>query len=137
MLGDLKTEVGHEAANGSGESLAFVRVKVTAIEAALQDKQVEEITILPVTERTSLADFFIVATVRNPSHAKVAADVGEELMETEFQLRPRRIEGLDKKRWILLDYGSIIVHLMRREEREFYKLDHLWDIANSESQVEK
>ena len=54
------------------------------------------------------------------------ADAVEKAFKDEFQLLVNRIEGFQEGRWILLDYGQIIVHIFQEDERNFYNLERLW-----------
>ena len=99
--------------------------KIDIICHAISEKKGVNIRILKVTEHTSVADFFILSTVRNAKQAQAAADEVEEKMEEKGE-RTLRHEGYREGDWILLDYGDIIVHIFTDEERRHYELDELW-----------
>ena len=102
--------------------------KLNIICKAIVDKKGVQIRILHVSELTSIADYFILSTVRNQKQAQAAAEEVEEKME-EAGERPLRHEGLREGDWVLLDFGNIIVHIFTDEERRRYELDHLWGEA--------
>lgn len=102
--------------------------KLNIICNAIADKKGVQIRILHVSELTSIADYFILSTVRNQKQAQAAAEEVEEKME-EAGERPLRHEGLREGDWVLLDFGNIIVHIFTDEERRRYELDHLWGEA--------
>jgi|JFBN01.2.fsa_nt_gb iojap-like protein len=102
--------------------------KLNIICKAIADKKGVQIRILHVSELTSIADYFILSTVRNQKQAQAAAEEVEEKME-EAGERPLRHEGLREGDWVLLDFGNIIVHIFTDEERRRYELDHLWGEA--------
>ena len=92
---------------------------------ALDEKKGKEIAAIEVTEQTTLADYFVIATGNSTTHVGALAD------EAEFQLgregvQVLRTEGHDGKRWVLLDYGSVIVHVFTQEAHDYYDLEHLW-----------
>ena len=102
--------------------------KLNIICKAIADKKGVQIRILHVSELTSIADYFVLSTVRNQKQAQAAAEEVEEKME-EAGERPLRHEGLREGDWVLLDFGNIIVHIFTDEERRRYELDHLWGEA--------
>lgn len=92
---------------------------------ALDSKKAREIKLLKVLDLTVLADYFLIATGTSSTHVKALAD------EVDYQLsqkgvKPSQIEGAKSRDWILLDYGSVVVHVFCPEAREFYSLERLW-----------
>ena len=91
----------------------------------LTDRQAEEITLLDISEVASFADYFIIATATNARQMRaVVATLTKELRGDG--VRPRHQEGESDSGWVLLDYGSIIVHLFSPELRDRYNLEELW-----------
>lgn len=91
----------------------------------LYDRKSLDIVALKVSHLTVLCDYMVIASGRTDNQVSSLADAVDELMAKEgFELR--RSEGRREGRWVVLDYGHIIVHLFRREERAFYGLDRLW-----------
>ena len=98
----------------------------------MEEKQAADILLLDVHEQTSLADFFVIATVDNERQAvAIEGDLLQNL-KLEVNLRPLHMEGVDKRGsgWIVLDYGDVIVHLFTPEMRSHYDLEGLWQRAN-------
>lgn len=93
----------------------------------LDNKRAEDIQILEVTEKTSLADFFVIATGTSTTHVNALAEEVEYQLKEEEKRTPLSVEGLHNGHWILLDYGDIVVHIFHKEDREYYKLDKLWE----------
>jgi len=94
------------------------------IEASL-DKKAFDIKVLDIKELTTVADYFIIVSGNSTIQTNAIADEIEEKMEEEgYNLLGK--EGHESARWILLDFGDIIVHVFHREDREFYNLDKLW-----------
>lgn len=92
---------------------------------ALFETKGEDLVILDLQALTVITDYFVVATGRNPNHLKALADTIQEKL-TAQGLTPSRKEGDEKTRWILLDYGFMVIHLMGLAERELYRLEELW-----------
>lgn len=88
------------------------------------DMKAEQIEFLDVREKTSMADFFIVCGGTSDRHADSIAEKIVALMRDE-RVRPSRTEG-ERSGWILIDYGDVIVHVMRDEQRQFYDIESLW-----------
>ena len=94
----------------------------------VEDKQATDIVLLDIHELTTLATYFIIATVDNVRQAKAIEDALLEKLKLQQNLRPLHAEGLDGQGggWALLDYGDVIVHLFTEEMRDYYKLEELW-----------
>ena len=101
------------------------REKAKIFAVALDGKMAQDIKILEVTELTILADYFIIATAASTTHLKTLADFCEMELKNLGEL-PGHIEGHSSGSWILLDYGSVVVHLFLQEARSFYSLERLW-----------
>lgn len=106
-----------------------------AIEIAkvLDQKKGSNIVALNVSELTVICDYMVIATGRNTNLVKAMADDVDDRM-AELGLELRRIEGQNEARWIVMDYGRILVHIFSQEERRFYNLERLWD--NGTNQLE-
>ena len=97
----------------------------TAIEALL-DRKAAEIVLLRVTKQTILADYYIICTGTSNTQLRAIADAVDESMSKQYGLEPKSIEGYRSASWILLDYGSVIVHAFKSDTRQFYDLERLW-----------
>ncbi len=105
----------------SKSALATVEV---AAHAAL-NKLATDLVALDVSEQMPLADIFLICSARNERMAMSIADEIEESLG-EKGVRKLRQEGRSDGRWILLDFGDIIVHIFHEEERLYYQLERLW-----------
>jgi ribosome-associated protein len=101
--------------------------KQTAILAAraIDQKKGTNVTVLKLEDLTILTDFFVVATGGSRVQTQAMADAVEEALEANG-LHAGRREGYGEGRWILLDYGVVIVHIFQEDERGFYNLERLW-----------
>ena len=89
------------------------------------DKLGENLVALDVTEPFALAEVFLVVSATNERQTQAIADaIEDEFLERKIKARFR--EGRQAGRWILLDFGDLIVHVMHEQEREFYSLERLW-----------
>ena len=101
----------------------------------LDTKGAEDIQILEVGHLTSIADFFVVASGRNVQFVHTLADDLEDRLAEEGIL-PRRKEGKNGARWIVLDYAHVIVHIFHPEERQYYNIERLWQDGTNDEHFE-
>ncbi|MCC8023093.1 MAG: ribosome silencing factor [Clostridiales bacterium] len=95
----------------------------TAVKA-LDEKKAQDIQVIEITDLTILADYFILATGSSSTQVKALADEVEHKLSLAGR-EPSHIEGKSTG-WILLDYGSVVIHVFYGEQREFYQLEKLW-----------
>lgn len=93
-------------------------------DAAL-DKKAEDVLTLPLDGRTIVADAFVIATGRSKIQTRSIADAIAESAKEHGYPTPR-VEGYADGGWILLDLGSVVVHVFTPEQRTFYNLERLW-----------
>ena len=91
----------------------------------LDKKGALDIEILEVTHLTSITDYFLIASGRNILAVRSLSEDLEDKLAEE-QIFPRRRDGLHESRWIVLDFGGVIVHLFHPEERLYYNIERLW-----------
>lgn len=96
---------------------------------AADDKKAQDIKILDLREVSSVTDYFVICTGSSSIQTKAIADNIEEKLEKDYNLRLLRREGYQSATWVLLDYGSVVVHVFQPEEREFYNIERLWGDA--------
>ena len=99
---------------------------VLKLAQTLYDHKAGEISVLKVGHLTVLCDYMVIASGRNAMQVNALSDDVDELMAKEG-VPLRRSEGVREGRWIVLDYGHILVHLFHRDERAYYHLDRLWN----------
>jgi len=95
---------------------------------AIDDKFGFDVVMLDISEVSVLSDYFIIASANNSPQLKAIADGVEEALRKEG-VRIVQSEGATTSRWVLLDFGGIIVHLFCQEDREYYKLEAAWSEA--------
>ena len=91
----------------------------------LSDKKGQDIIKIDVKDKSTLADYFIVASGRSTTQTRALIEYVEEEMD-KLGVAPIRREGVREGRWCVLDYGDVIVHLFNDETRLFYHLEKLW-----------
>ena len=102
--------------------------KAKAIYMSLYNKKARNIKVFVAKGKTEITDYVVIATGTSSTHVKALAG------EVEYQMDLREVkvdnfEGRDNGAWIVLDYSSVMVHVMSRESREFYDLEKLFDGA--------
>ena len=102
-----------------------IRRQAMMICDALYNKKAQDIMAIHVGDRTIIADWFVVCSGRATAQVKARCDEIEEKAEG-MGLSVRRIEGYSEGRWIVIDFGSILVHIFYPEEREYYNMERLW-----------
>jgi ribosome-associated protein len=91
----------------------------------IDDKKGSRITIVNVKKLTTLADYFLIATVESPPQLNaVISAVKKAFINSEAPLS--HAEGIHSYQWAVLDYGGLVIHIMQEEARNFYALDNIW-----------
>ncbi len=107
------------------------------IVTSLDSDKAENITCIPLSEGTGLADYMIIASGTSSRHVSALARKVKERLHQE-DIKNIIIEGLGQCDWVVLDAGDVIVHLFRPEVRDFYNIEKMWcehptlDVINSE-----
>ena len=105
----------------SARALELLRVAA----AAADDKQAEDLVALDVSEPLPLTDVFLLASGRNERNVlAIAEEIEDRLLEVG--VKPLRREGRSEGRWVLLDFGDLVVHVFHEEDRMYYALERLW-----------
>jgi ribosome-associated protein len=93
---------------------------------AAASKTDEDTVLLDVGDVLSITSYFVITGGRNPRQVRTIAEEVERIVAAEAGPRPLRVEGLDSSRWVLLDYGDFVVHVLLDEARRYYELERLW-----------
>lgn len=99
-----------------------------AVREAADAKKAEDPVILDLKKLTSLCHYFVIIHGNSDRHVRAVCDHVLETLRTK-KIRPFHVEGMDSGQWVLIDYGSVIVHIFHRQLREFYALERLWGDA--------
>jgi len=112
-----RKDIGNHMDNENKNLSAFVNI--------LEEKKAKDIRIIDIRELTTIAHYFVIASGTSVTHIKSLADhLVDKLSEND--IKPLRVEGYNSARWILLDYGDIVVHIFHEEDRDYYSLERLW-----------
>ena len=105
--------------------------EITAVAyRALEDKKAKDVKILKTAEHTVLADYFVICNGSSSTHIKALVDEVDKQLSVAGE-PPIRREGLRSDIWVLMDFGSVIVHIFTDEARKFYDLERLWSDAEA------
>lgn len=92
---------------------------------AAADKQASDVLAFDVSEQLAITDVFVLCSASNQPQMNAVKDAVEEAL-LDLGAKTIRREGQRESRWILMDYGDIVVHIQHTEERAFYALERLW-----------
>jgi len=110
---------------GRNDRAAARELAIVAARAA-DAKGARDVVILEVGDVLVVADEFVIASAPNDRQVRaIVDDVERQVGEAGFG-RPLRVEGLDDRHWVLMDYGDVVVHVFLDETREYYELERLW-----------
>ena len=98
------------------------------------DRKAIDIRVIDLREIVSYTDYFVICSGNSERQAKAIQDaIHEDLKKGEDRLLPRRTEGSNESRWILIDYLDVVVHIFTPDAREYYRLEQLWGEAPARS----
>ncbi len=104
--------------------------KALLIARSTAEKNGIEVCVLDLQEVASFTDFFVIVEGTSGRHARTVADAAVEAVRAEDE-KPLSVEGERSDRWILVDFGDVVLHVFSHEAREFYSLERLWGDAES------
>lgn len=100
------------------------RAKIAA--QVIADNRGKEIVILDLRTQTYAFDYFVIATGSSNRQLHAMSDAIDTVFEKEMKERKLGTEGYASSRWILLDYGDVVIHLFDEETRDYFRLEDLW-----------
>lgn len=120
------------ARNGSGSKRRCVKAESREIAAAAaraaSDKKAHDILVLDMRDVLVITDFFVICSGNTDRQVRSIQEAVEEKLAA-LGVKPARREGVQHRRWVLLDYIDVVVHVFRQEEREYYEIERLWKDA--------
>lgn len=96
---------------------------------AADDKGATDVVVIEVGPVLGICEYFVVASAANDRQVKAVTEAVEERLRVDFDRKPRSVEGADARRWVLLDYGDLVVHVFHAEERGYYRIERLYGDA--------
>ena len=118
---DASTDSARRAAQSLERALAAAQVAA--------DNRGRDVVVLDLRELTSIFDYFVIATGTSRRQLHAISEEIDHTLEQGMGDRRLGIEGYQESRWILLDYGDVVVHLFEAETREYYAIEDLWGQA--------
>ena len=109
--------------NPRGHDLAI------AISRIIEETRGKDVRILDLRSVTEVFDYFVIATGSSRRQMHAVSDEIERVVKAEWGDEKRGIEGYDESRWIVIDYGDVIVQLFDADSRQYWDLEHLWSDA--------
>lgn len=119
------SEVGRSQSSTQSSSTASLELALAAARAA-QESRGRDVVVLDMRELTPIFDYFVLATGTSQRQLRAMSDDIDHALVDQFNERQMRTEGYTNTRWILLDYGNVVVHLFDPETRRYYALEELW-----------
>lgn len=102
-----------------------LRLALAAARAA-EDNRGKDVAVLDLREQTVIFDYFVLATGSSQRQLRAISDAIDDVLQKEMGHRRLGTEGYQDSKWILLDYGSVVIQLFDEQSREYYRLEDLW-----------
>ena len=91
-----------------------------------EENRGQDVMVLDMREETAIFDFFVVATGTSQRQLRAMGDAIDDVLQKELGQHRTGTEGYQNSQWILLDYGSLVIHLFDQSKREYYRIEDLW-----------
>jgi ribosome-associated protein len=108
--------------------MTIVEPEDLAIAAArvCDDKGATDVIVIDVGDVLGICSHFVVASASNPTLVKAVTEAVADRLRDEFGQKPRSVEGAEGRRWVLIDFADIVVHVFHQEERAYYRIERLY-----------
>ncbi|MCS7151653.1 MAG: ribosome silencing factor [Endomicrobia bacterium] len=90
------------------------------------NKKAQDVIILDLKKVSSFCDYFVIMSAQAETHTEALLQHILANIKTKFKILPHHTEGIEYKRWVIIDYISVVVHIMLPEVRDFYALEKVW-----------
>lgn len=114
-----------QAVSEKTDPLYSLRLALAAARAA-EDNRGKDVAVLDLREQTVIFDYFVLATGSSQRQLRAISDAIDDVLQKEMGHRRLGTEGYQDSKWILLDYGSVVIQLFDEQSREYYRLEDLW-----------
>jgi ribosome-associated protein len=88
----------------------------------IEEHKGEDVVVIDLSDVSIPTSYFVVVGADNPVHAKALINA----LRQGLPVKPSRSEGVSERKWVVLDYGDIVVHILEKDAREFYDIESLW-----------
>lgn len=102
--------------------------KALAVAGAILDKKATDVLILHIADLTSVADYLVIGSGESERQARAIADHVSDILTAQGEA-PLSIEGASSAKWVVMDFGDVVVHIFQKDIREHYALERLWGDA--------
>lgn len=113
-------------ASSRGENTIETASLARRIVDLAEDKQAHEIVLLDIRSQSTIADYFVICSGDNERQLRAIVDHVDAQIQRQFGLNPR-IEGSSDTGWIVIDYADVVVHVFSANQRDYYRLEGLWN----------
>lgn len=96
---------------------------------AADDKGATDVLVIDVGDVLGICSHFVICSASNPILVKAVTEAVEDRLREDYAQKPRSVEGADGRRWVLLDFADIVVHVFHVEERDYYRIERLYSDA--------
>lgn len=103
---------------------------IKAVTDGLLEKKAKNITLLDVRDLTTLTDYFIVCHGTSDTQIRALSNSVQQKVKEELGENVWKQEGVDARRWVILDYVNVVVHIFSEEKRDYYGIERMWSDAN-------
>jgi ribosome-associated protein len=102
-----------------------------AVVAGMQEKKAQDIVVMDMRDtKNAIADFFVICSGSSDKQVEAIARSVDEEVEKKLKENPWHMEGKNNKEWVILDYITVVVHIFKKDKRDFYALEKLWGDAH-------
>ena len=114
-----------DSTSNASESNRSLTLALAAARTAAENRG-QDIRVLDMRGYTQIYDYFVIATGASRRQLHAMSEEIDHKLEDDLNDKRMGIEGYDESRWIVLDYGTVVIHLFDEETRQFYSLENLW-----------
>ena len=101
------------------------------------DRKAENIIRLDLSEMSAVSDYFILCTATSEPHIRAISERIQRGVLEKLKVKPVHVDGSPESRWIIVDFGNLMVHIMTADSRELYQLEELWNDAPKTDAVKR
>ena len=119
----------NQPANDQFQTKPDSKSLVELVVEGMKEKKASDITVMDVSDLTTLTDYFVICSGNSDTQNKAISDSIEEEVLKQTGEKPWKKEGIQARNWTILDFINIVVHVMSKEKRQFYSIERVWNDA--------
>ncbi len=128
-MSEIKEPNNKQFSNAYSEDELKTTEVLEVIVDSLLSKKANDITVLDVSELTTLTEYFVICHGNSDTQIKALADIVEDEVREKASEKAWKKEGANARSWMILDYVNIVVHIMTKEKRDYYSIERMWNDA--------